>query len=589
MRIPVTFPLFLLTLTLATPALAQNRPAPTGNPERAARHAKFKELLTGSRLVGFFTTEGQKGPAKRDSYTIKKVVKLKGDKWRIQASVEYRKIPITVPIIVDVRWAGDTPMIQITKLNIPLLGTFTARVLFYDGQYAGMWSGDDHGGQMYGRVVPADEGKGDQGPKKQVNWPSFRGKNAEGNGDGSKTPVKWNVETGENVRWKTRVPGLSHSSPVIWGDRIYLTSAVKEGDDDPKLKVGRYGSIASVDDDTPHEMQVLCVDKKTGKILWTKTAWKGVPKIKRHPKGTHAASTPATDGKYVVAFFGSEGLYCYDTAGTLVWQKDLGVLDSGYFKVPTAQWGFASSPIIHAGRVIVQCDVQGDNSFLAVYEIATGKQVWRTPRDEVPTWGSPTVHEGQVIVNGWKNIGGYDLATGKQVWKVRGGGDIPVPTPIVAHDLIFITNAHGRSAPILAISTKAKGEFSMTAEESPHMVWSKSRRGNYMQTPLVYGDYLYCCNGIGALTCIDAKTGEQIYRERIPGGGAGFTGSGVAADGKLYFPGEDGEIHVIEAGRDFNPLAVNGLGEECLSTPAVSEGALFFRARRHLFAVGLTK
>ena len=206
-------------------------------------------------------------------------------------------------------------------------------------------------------------------------------------------------------------------------------------------------------------------------------------------------------------------------------------------------------------------------------------------RPEVPTWSSPTVDapSGQIIVNGYKHIGGYDLDTGEEIWKAGGGGDIPVPTPIVAHDLIFITNAHGRMAPILAISTAASGDFSMDADDSEHMVWSKKIRGNYMQTPLVYGNQLYCCNGGGVLRSYDALTGKKLYQKRLARNA--FTTSGVAADGKLYFTSEDGEVHVVKAGPSFEVLAVNELGEICLATPAVSAGTLFFRTRSHLVAV----
>ncbi|MCZ6599069.1 MAG: PQQ-binding-like beta-propeller repeat protein, partial [Planctomycetota bacterium] len=286
------------------------------------------------------------------------------------------------------------------------------------------------------------------------NWPSFRGPQASGVAEGYPTPVTFDVEAGTNVRWKTPIPGLAHSSPVIWGDHVYLTTAVKTGAEEAELKVGLYGNIFPVQDEGAHELRVLCLDKGSGRILWTRTAFEGVPQVMRHPKGSHAACTPATDGEHVVAFFGSEGLYCYDAEGKQLWKKDLGPLDSGYYLMPKAQWGFASSPVIHEDLVLVQCDVNGD-SFVAALKLADGTELWRTPRDDVPTWGSPTVdvREGrsQVIVNGFKHIGGYDLRTGAELWKLEGGGDIPVPTPIVAHDLVFITNAHGTMAPIYAI------------------------------------------------------------------------------------------------------------------------------------------
>jgi outer membrane protein assembly factor BamB len=304
-----------------------------------------------------------------------------------------------------------------------------------------------------------------------------------------------------------------------------------------------------VQDETVHQWKVYCLSKVTGKILWERTARKGVPRVKRHTKGTQANSTMTTDGKNVVAFFGSEGIYCYDMTGNLRWQKDLGVLDSGFFLVPEAQWGFASSPILHGGKVLVQCDIQ-KGSFIAAFDLKDGHEVWRTPRSDVPTWSTPTVFRdnksgrSQIVVNGWKHIGGYDAETGRELWRLTGGGDIPVPTPVVAHDLIFITNAHGRMAPIYAVRTSASGDISLTGADttSDHIAWSQARGGAYMQTPLVYGDYLYNCRDNGVLSCYEAKTGRRVYEERLGTGRTGFTASSVATDGKLYFTSEEADI-----------------------------------------------
>lgn len=422
-----------------------------------------------------------------------------------------------------------------------------------------------------------------------MNWPSFRGPKAAGIQEGAPTPVRWDVRQDQNVRWKTPIPGLGHSSPIVWGDRIWITTAISSKDD-PELKVGLYGDIGSVDDTTVHQWKVYCVDRKTGRVLWEQTAHTGVPKVRRHPKSTHANSTMATDGKRVVAFFGSEGLYCYDPDGKLLWKKDLGVLDSGFFAVPSAQWGSASSPVIHENMVLVQCDVR-KGSFLAALSAEDGREIWRTPREDVPTWSTPTVHvEGaraQVIVNGYRHIGGYDLRTGKELWRLRGGGDIPVPTPVVAHGLVFITNAHGRMAPTYAIRTTAEGDISLQGEErtNAHVAWSQPRDGAYMQTPLVYGDHLYVCRDNGVLSCYEARTGNPLYQERLATG-VGFTASPVAADGKLYFTSEEGDVYVVRAGPRFEVLAKNPLGEICMATPAISEGALLFRTRGHLVAIG---
>ncbi len=421
-------------------------------------------------------------------------------------------------------------------------------------------------------------------------WPSFHGHNGSGVAEGNTTVTDWNVETGENILWKTNIPGLAHSSPVIAGDRMFITTAVKEGEPAP-LKVGLYGSVDPVEDESVHQMKVYCLDKNTGEILWEQLSIEAVPKVKRHPKGSHAASTPATDGEHVVAFFGSEGLYCYDMEGNLEWKRDFGVLKAAWYMMGQPDWGFASSPIIHENMVIVQCDVVGD-SFLAALDLSTGEEIWRTVRTDMPTWSTPTVdvREGraQVICNGLQHIGGYDLKTGEELWRLQGGGDIPVPTPVVAHDLIFITNAHGRMAPIIAIDTMATGELELSTDDE-HIAWFEPRRGNYMQTPLVYGDLAYFCRDNAVLSCFDARTGEEHYQQRLNDGGRmGFTASGVAADGKLYFTSEIGEVHVVKAGTEFEQVGFNEMGAECMATPAVSEGVIYWRTRNQIIAVGET-
>jgi len=422
-------------------------------------------------------------------------------------------------------------------------------------------------------------------------WPQFRGVGARGVADGRPLPATWDATSGKGILWKTPIPGLGHSSPIIWDDSVFVTTSIS-GQTDPLLKVGLYGDIASVTDDTSHSWRVYCLNKSNGKVRWEKTAHEGVPRVKRHTKASHANCTPATDGKHVVAFFGSEGLFCYDFDGNLKWKKDLGTLDAGYWMVPDAQWEFASSPIIYKNLVIVQCDVQKD-SFVAAFDLSDGKEVWRTPRADVPTWSTPTVHDtgsrAELILNGYKHIGGYDPLTGKELWRMSGGADIPVPTPIVAHGLIFITSSHSEPQPIYAIRPGATGDISLKDGEqsNSYVVWSKFRQAPYMQTPIVYGDLLYACKDNGILACFDAKTGDRKYNMRLGSGQTGFTASPVAGDGKLYFTSEDGEIFVIPAGPEKpEPRAVNPMGEVCMATPAISGGSLFIRTQHHLVRVG---
>ena len=427
-------------------------------------------------------------------------------------------------------------------------------------------------------------------PRPGIDWPSFRGIRGSGVAEGFETPTTWDVPAGKGLKWKTPIPGLGHSSPIVWGNQVCLTTAIS-GQANAGLKIGLYGNIDSVPDDTEHTWKLICADKSTGKLLFDRTIHTGVPKIKRHMKATHANSTLATDGTHIVAMLGSEGLYAYDMSGGPLWKKDLGVLDSGYFMAPEAQWEFGSSPVIHAGVVIIQADVQKD-SFLAAFDVRTGKEIWRTLRTDVPTWSTPTIHEvngqTQILVNGWRHMGAYDFRTGKEIWKLSRGGDIPVPTPVVGHGLVYLTNAHGRQgAPVYAIRETAAGDITLAPGEtsSDHIAWSAPRDGAYMISPVLYQGLLYVSRNNGVFCVFDAATGEQVYQERLGGGATGFTASLVAADGKIYFTSEDGDVHVVRAGRTFELLARNPIGEIAMATPAISEGVLFFRTDKSLLAI----
>jgi len=420
------------------------------------------------------------------------------------------------------------------------------------------------------------------------NWPQFRGPFASGIADGAPTVAEFELESKKNVLWRVETPGFALSSPIVWGDRIYLTTAVRK-DGQSNLVIASGGAIEPEKNEGAHLFQVLAYDRKDGRLLWSQTVFDGEPKFPRHPKGSFAASTPATDGKYVVSFFGTEGLFVHDTEGKLAWQKDFGDLDAGFYLVPDASWGFSASPVIHAGVVYVQCDVQ-KGSFVAAFQLSDGKELWRTSRDEVPTFGPPTIaltkERQQLICNGFKRIAGYDLATGKELWWTANGGDIPVPAPIVGDGLVFITNAHGRMAPMMAIDLAASGNFELEPKDGSPLRWLDKRRGNYMQTPLLVGEFLYACRDNGVLACFEAATGELVYEERLGSGLSGFTASPVAADGKLYFTSEEGLVYTVQEGFEFAILAQSNLGEESLATPAVSQGTLYFRSRGHLTAIG---
>ena len=567
------------------------------DPDQAAREAAFARLLTGARLEGYTTlTDGDGNlmgtELEADSYDLAKVEKGGDGKWRFTALINYGGRPIPISVSLPVEWAGDMPVIDVEDMKVPFMGTYSARVLFDGDRYVGVWRGDGYGGHILGKVVRArsEETAEDPGPSDtSAHWPQFRGPKASGLSEGHELPASFDLATGENVRYRVAVPGLSHSSPVIHGDRLFLTTAVR-ADGAQDLKVGLYGDIQPVEDDSEFGFEVLCYEKSTGELLWRREAWRGVPAVKRHLKGSHAQPTPACDADRVVAFFGSEGLHAFDHDGNKLWERDLGVLDAGFFRDRGAQWGFGSSPVLHGGKVVVQCDVQ-DQSFVAVLDAATGETVWRVDREEESGWSTPTVHvsgeRSQVICNGWKAIAGYDLRTGEVLWTAEPGGDIPVPTPVVSEGVAFITNAHGRYQPIYAIDLDATGHVSLEEGQDEFMVWGIKKRGNYMQTPIVYGDAAFFCRDNGMLSCYDAMGGERLFAERLDEGRSGYTASPVGGDGKLYITSEEGSVITVRAGRTFEVLARSSLGEEFMSTPAISEGTIYFRSRGHLTAVGL--
>jgi outer membrane protein assembly factor BamB/ribosomal protein S28E/S33 len=439
------------------------------------------------------------------------------------------------------------------------------------------------------KTVPTDdEETGEIVPK---NWPSFRGPQASGIADGQKPPTTWDVEQKSNLRWKTAIPGLGHSCPVVWGDRVYVTSAVRlDGKSD--LKVGLYGDVDSADDLTEHSWRTYCVNKNSGEIIWDRIAHNGVPRTKRHTKGSHANCTPATDGQHVVVNFGSEGLYCYDRDGRLSWYHDLGTLGSGWFFDADYEWGFGSSPIIFRDMVIIQCDV-GKGSHIVAFRLADGTEAWRTERDEIPSWGTPTVIEGpdraELVTNATHFARGYDPLTGAELWKLGRNSEITVPTPFYAEGLIFVVSGYSPRQPVYAIKPGASGDITLAddATSNEYIAWSHPKAGSYMPSPIAYRGHLYVCSNSGIVTCYEATTGRELYKKRLPGRGA-YTASAVAADGKVYFTNEEGDVNVLKAGPEFEVLSQNPLGEVCLTTPAISSGMIFFHTEGHLVAVGRT-
>ncbi len=421
-------------------------------------------------------------------------------------------------------------------------------------------------------------------------WPQFRGAWASGVADGQSLPEHWDGVKGENVRWKKGVPGLAHSSPIIWGDQLFLTTAVSS-QANATFRPGLYGDGDASRDRSQHRWLVLCLNKQNGEVIWQRVAHEGVPKDKRHVKGTYANSTPATDGKRVVAFFGSEGVFAFDFEGELLWKRDLGRLEAGAYDARSYEGGTASSPILYRDRVIVQCDAQ-EGSFLTALDAQTGQEVWRTERKELPSWGTPNVYPDaahpELIVNGSNFIRGYDPTTGRELWRLGGSSKITAPTPVFAEGLFIVTSGRAPERPIFAIRPGASGNITLETDQTTNrfIAWSKVRKGPYMPTPLIYQSRLYVVNNQGLFDCYELVSGREIFAERIPHRGNGFSASPVAADGRLYLASEDGDVFVYAAGSECKLLAQNPIGEPLMATPALSNRTLFIRGQHSLFAIG---
>ena len=424
-------------------------------------------------------------------------------------------------------------------------------------------------------------------------WPSFRGAGAAGIGDGQGAVVEWNMETGRNVRWKTPIPGIANSSPVVWGDSVFVSTAIS-GAGDTTFRTGDYGSVASVEDLSEHTWKLYSLDSESGRIVWEREVHKDIPRTKRHAKGSQASSTPVTDGRRVVVLFGTAGvLAAYDMDGGLLWKKDLGLLDSGWFFDSTVQWGHSSSPIIYRGSVILQVDRQKD-SFVAAYDLDDGAKLWETGReDEIPTWSTPTIARGsqgdELITNGTK-IRGYDPVTGKLRWTLGPNSEITIGTPVAGPGLVYVTGGYSPIRPVYAIRPGFSGDISPEkgTDSNDAIAWSYNRYGTYIPTPILYRGLLYTLNTNGVVSAYDARTGAGFYRTRVGMGGA-FSASPIAADGRLYFTSEDGDVYVVRAGREYVEIARNETNEVILATPAISDGLVIIRALGHVYGIGEEK
>jgi outer membrane protein assembly factor BamB len=422
-------------------------------------------------------------------------------------------------------------------------------------------------------------------------WPNFRGSLSRGIADGRELPTEWDAETNKNIAWKTPIPGLGTSSPVVWGNKVFITTAIQQGDESG-FRVGPYGDVESVEQSGECQYLLLCLELDSGKVLWQKESYRGVPLVKRHAKSSHANPTPATDGNNVIAFFGNEGVYCYDLDGNLKWSRQVGKLDSGWFYDRGYQWGFGSSPFIFEDVVILQCDVQ-DGSFIAALDLATGEERWRTARDEIPTWSSPVAYRAPdgtptVVVIGTKCSAAYEARTGERLWQMGGFSEIAVPTPQVTPDLVLLTTGYAPIQPIIALKHSARGELKMPGEENPGdpFIWAKQRGGPYMPTPLIASNRLYVLDNSGILSSFELETGKRLFRQRVRNDEAtAYTASPVAGNGHLYLTAEVGITFVVAMDAEGTIVSENKIGEPVLSTPAIAANKILIRGEKHLFAI----
>ena len=418
-----------------------------------------------------------------------------------------------------------------------------------------------------------------------TNWPQWRGPDSQGISQEKNLPTEWS-ET-KNVQWKTPIPGLGFSQPIIWGKKIFLTTAIENGPApaDHKPPVHMYGKEEFkhpewVGTDKVHTFKVLCLDRDSGKVLWEKTSYEGVVYDYSQRRGTYAAPTPSTDGKYVYAYFGSEGMYCYDFDGKLIWKKNLG-------GIGTMGMGVGTSPVLHDNLVILLCDQEfmPKDSFMTALDKKTGNEVWRVPRQIGVSWATPiivkTPQRAELIASGNEFIVSYDPATGKELWRTTGLKSHAIATPVVSGNTVIISSGYP-SKRVVAIRLGGSGNLDGTDK----IMWKHDKGTAYVPSPILYEDYVYLMSDAGILTCLNPQTGAIVYEGgRIPVATKFYGASPVAFDGKILLTSDDGETFVIKAGPKHEVLGTNTIGEPCRTSIAIADGKLFIRGEKHLFCI----
>jgi outer membrane protein assembly factor BamB len=409
-------------------------------------------------------------------------------------------------------------------------------------------------------------------------WANWRGPNQSGVAEAKGLPAEWSAT--RNIAWKTAIPGRGHSSPVVWGNRVFLTTAMEGADVLPDVKPVRHKlgpqdpfiHPQSVGADRKYTLKVLAIDAETGRIIWERTAYEGTVYDQRHQKNTYATPTPATDGKHIYVSFESQGVYCYDFDGRLVWKASVG-------GIATLGMGPGTSPVLVDNVVVVLCDQdEGRDSFLIALSKADGKVVWKTKRNIAVTWTTPLPvrvdGKMQLIVSGGRAVAAYDTKSGEELWRAPGLEGTVVNSPVAGAGLVFAT-----------VGFPNKLVLALRPEGGERVAWRYEKGTAYVPSAIVYGEYLYILTDAGLITCLEAKSGKVVYEgKRLPDPGR-VSASPVAFDGKLLLVSEDGDAYVIRAGPEFAVQAKNSLEEPVFASPAICGRAIYLRGATHLYRI----
>ncbi len=416
-----------------------------------------------------------------------------------------------------------------------------------------------------------------------ADWPQFRGPKSTGVAEEKGLPEKWSAT--ENVAWSTTIPGWGWSSPIVSGDRIYVTSVIPSKDVEP-IKKGLYFGGERPAPTDEHRWVVFALDFNTGKIAWEREVHRGAPPQSRHLKNTYASETPVSDGERLYAYFGNVGLYALDKAGKILWSMPFPP------RKTYMGWGTASSPMLHGERLYIVADNEDESALLAI-DRRTGKQIWRVARDERSTWATPYLWTNgkrtEIVVPGRTRVRSYDL-DGKVLWELGGMSNLVIPTPFSAHGLLYIASGYvgDQQRPAFAIKPGASGDITPKSAEAPgeFLAWFLPQGGPYNPSPIVYGDIYYTLFDRGFFTAHDARTGKEIYgKQRIDPESGAFTSSPWAYNGKIFALSEDGDTFVIQAGPEYKLLGRNRLDELTMATPAIARGSLVIRTASKLYRI----